>query len=150
MPSITLPLTSLGPVQPFLVLRTIIGQIGLSSLIKAFSLIFFISSITLSNVLAISSWILSLSSTIYGLYPQPLKKSINSSLEIRAKIVGFAILYPFKCNIGRTTPSFFGFINLLPCQLVARGPVSASPSPTTQVAIKSGLSRTAPKAWARL
>ena len=30
------------------------------------------------------------------------------------------------------------------CQAVARGPVSASPSPTTQQAINSGLSNTAP------
>ena len=29
------------------------------------------------------------------------------------------------------------------------GPVSASPSPTTQAAIRLGLSATAPKAWAR-
>ena len=33
-------------------------------------------------------------------------------------------------------------------RLVARGPVSASPSPTVTAAIRSGLSNTAPKAWA--
>ena len=32
------------------------------------------------------------------------------------------------------------------CQLVASGPVSASPSPTTQPTIRSGLSKAAPKA----
>ena len=32
-------------------------------------------------------------------------------------------------------------------QLAASGPVSASPSPTTQAAMRSGLSNTAPKAW---
>ena len=37
-----------------------------------------------------------------------------------------------------------GFKNLLECQAVARGPVSASPSPTTQATIKSGLSNAAP------
>ena len=50
---------------------------------------------------------------------------------------------------GRTAPSVIGFMNLLPCQDVASGPVSASPSPTTQAAIRSGLSATAPKAWER-
>jgi hypothetical protein len=30
---------------------------------------------------------------------------------------------------------------------VAKGPVSASPSPTTQAAIRPGLSNTAPNAW---
>ncbi len=30
---------------------------------------------------------------------------------------------------------------------MASGPVSASPSPTTQAAMRSGLSKTAPKAW---
>jgi hypothetical protein len=34
-----------------------------------------------------------------------------------------------RCRIGRTTPSVTGFRNLLECQLVASGPVSASPSP---------------------
>ena len=43
-------------------------------------------------------------------------------------------------------PSVLGFKNLFECQLVANGPVSASPSPITQAAIKSGLSKTAPKA----
>lgn len=61
-------------------------------------------------------------------------------------MVGLAILYPFKCNIGRTIPSVSGFIILFKCHEAASGPVSASPSPTTQAAIKSGLSRTAPKA----
>ena len=39
-----------------------------------------------------------------------------------------------------------GFINLLECHDVASGPVSASPSPTTQATIKLGLSITAPYA----
>jgi len=34
---------------------------------------------------------------------------------------------------------------LFPCQAVASGPVSASPSPTIVVTIKFGLSNTAPK-----
>ena len=34
-------------------------------------------------------------------------------------------------------------------QDVASGPVSASPSPTTQVTMRLGLSKAAPKAWAR-
>jgi hypothetical protein len=36
--------------------------------------------------------------------------------------------------------------NLLECQLVASGPVSASPSPTMQATIRSGLSNAAPQA----
>ena len=65
---------------------------------------------------------------------------------MRAKIVGLAILYPFRCKIGKTAPSVTGLRNLLLCHAAANGPVSASPSPTTQAAIKSGLSNTAPKA----
>jgi xylulose-5-phosphate/fructose-6-phosphate phosphoketolase len=34
--------------------------------------------------------------------------------------------------MGKTAPSLAGLRNLLECQLVASGPVSASPSPTTQ------------------
>src|SRR5262249_46192794 len=47
---------------------------------------------------------------------------------------------------GRTTPSVTGSRNLLECQLVASGPVSDSPSPTTQATIRSGLSYAAPYA----
>ena len=65
---------------------------------------------------------------------------------MREKIVGLAILKPFKWRIGSTAPSLAGLRNLLECQDVAKGPVSASPSPTTQAAIRSGLSNTAPKA----
>src|SRR5213079_1753920 len=60
--------------------------------------------------------------------------------------VGLAILYPFKCRIGSTAPSRAGLRNLFECQLVASAPVSASPSPITQQAIRSGLSNTAPYA----
>ena len=37
-----------------------------------------------------------------------------------------------------------GSRNLLPCQLAASGPVSASPSPTMQATTRSGLSKAAP------
>src|SRR5229473_2623278 len=47
--------------------------------------------------------------------------------------------------MGKTAPSWAGLRNLLECQLVASGPVSASPSPTTQATIRSGLSKAAPK-----
>ena len=43
-------------------------------------------------------------------------------------------------------PSVIGFKNFVLCQLVARGPVSASPSPTMVKAMRFGLSKTAPKA----
>ena len=88
-------------------------------------------------------------STKRGSQPQPRKKLSTSSWLMREKTVGLAILKPFRCRMGSTAPSVMGFMNLLPCQEVARGPVSASPSPTTQAAIRSGLSATAPKAWAR-
>src|SRR4051795_10339624 len=65
---------------------------------------------------------------------------------MRARIVGLAILYPFRCRMGSTAPSVAGFRNLLECQLVASGPVSASPSPTTQATTNSGLSKAAPNA----
>ena len=41
-----------------------------------------------------------------------------------------------------------GLRNLFECQLAASGPVSASPSPTTQATSRSGLSNAAPKACA--
>ena len=71
---------------------------------------------------------------------------VSSLFGILAKTVGLAILYPFRCKIGKIAPSCFGFINLLSCQEVAKGPVSASPSPMTHAAIKVGLSKIAPKA----
>src|ERR1039458_7033240 len=49
--------------------------------------------------------------------------------------------------MGRTAPSVAGSRNLLECHAVARGPVSASPSPTTQATTRLGLSNTAPKEW---
>ncbi len=48
--------------------------------------------------------------------------------------------------MGSTAPSVAGLRNLLECQLVASGPVSASPSPTTQATIRLGLSNAAPYA----
>jgi hypothetical protein len=67
---------------------------------------------------------------------------------MRASTVGLAILYPFRCRIGSTAPSPAGSRNLLECQAVASGPVSASPSPTTQATTRFGLSSAAPYAWA--
>ena len=88
-------------------------------------------------------------STNRGSQPQPLKNISISSWEMRAKIVGLETLKPFRCRMGSTAPSVMGFRNLLECHAAARGPVSASPSPTTQAAMRPGLSITAPKAWAR-
>ena len=50
--------------------------------------------------------------------------------------------------MGSTAPSVAGLRNLFACQLVASGPVSASPSPITQATVRSGLSNAAPKACA--
>ena len=63
---------------------------------------------------------------------------------MRASTVGLAILYPLRCRIGSTTPSFSTLTNLFECQLVASGPVSASPSPMTVATSRSGLSNAAP------
>src|SRR3982750_1194345 len=68
---------------------------------------------------------------------------------MRASTQGLAILYPLRWRMGSTAPSVAGFRNLFECQLVASGPVSASPSPTTQHTMRSGLSNAAPYAWAR-
>src|SRR5580698_566275 len=68
---------------------------------------------------------------------------------MRASNVGLEILKPLRCRIGKTAPSVTGSRNLLECQAVASGPVSASPSPTTHATISSGLSKTAPKEWLR-
>src|SRR4051812_12159571 len=65
---------------------------------------------------------------------------------ILASTVGLAILSPFKCKIGSTAPSVTGLRNLFECHEAASGPVSASPSPTTQATIRSGLSKAAPYA----
>ena len=48
---------------------------------------------------------------------------------------------------GSTAPSRRGSRNLFECHPVAAGPVSASPSPTTQATTRSGLSKAAPNAW---
>src|ERR1700733_12385902 len=61
--------------------------------------------------------------------------------------VGLLILKPLRCKIGRTAPSVIGLRNLLDCQAVAKGPVSASPSPTMQATMSPGLSNAAPNAW---
>ena len=76
----------------------------------------------------------------------PRSNDSSSLSGIRASTVGFAIFQPFRCRIGRTAPSRRGLRNLFECQLAASGPVSASPSPTTQATTRSGLSKAAPKA----
>src|SRR4026209_1299294 len=63
---------------------------------------------------------------------------------MRARIVGFAILYPLRFRIGSTAPSRIGLMNLFECQDVASGPVSASPSPMTQATMTPGLAGAMP------
>ena len=149
MPSIVFSSTIFGPVHPFGEVNTIIGYIGLSITLWLFAYLFIalISLITLSMTFAIFSWAdLGFdTSTKYGFQPHPTRNDFNSLLGILDKTVGLDILYPFKCSIGKTIPSFLGFMILFKCQLVASGPVSASPSPTIHDTIRSGLSKTAPK-----
>jgi hypothetical protein len=146
-----LPSTVAGPVHPFGVASTIIGQRGLNArrLLRAVSWITRMSSITRSSISAMSACIVrgSAPSTKNGRQPYPRSSCFSSSREILASTVGFAILYPFKWRIGMTAPSLIGFRNLFECHAVASGPVSASPSPMTHAAIREGLSSTAPKAW---
>ena len=147
------PSTSLGPVQPLGVRRTIIGQAGrLSSpVVRAWAWMRWISRMAQSRAAAMV-WCIcsgSLPSTKRGSQPQPRKKLSSSLWGMRERMVGLWILNPLRWRMGSTAPSPMGFKNLFPCQAVARGPVSASPSPTTQAAMRSGLSSTAPKAWAR-
>ena len=59
-------------------------------------------------------------------------------------MVGLEILKPFKFKIGNSAPSLIGLMKVVDIQEAANGPVSASPSPTTETAITSGLSRIAP------
>src|ERR1035437_1019687 len=66
---------------------------------------------------------------------------------MRARRVGLGILYPLRCRIGCTAPSVHALRNLLERHAVANGPVSASPSPTTQATMRPGLSNTAPNEW---
>ncbi len=86
---------------------------------------------------------------VEGSDPEQMHQQMAATLDtvvaqIRARTVGLAILYPFRCRIGSTAPSHTGLRNLLECQLVARAPVSASPSPTTHATTRSGLSKAAP------
>jgi hypothetical protein len=52
---------------------------------------------------------------------------------------GIADLVAIQVQIGSTAPSVTGSRNLLDCQEVAKGPVSASPSPITQATISPGI-----------
>ena len=153
LPSTGCPSTSLGPVQPLGERKTIMGHRGraASPVVRAYSCTRWISRTAQSRAAAIFWCICSGSSpsTKRGSQPQPLKNISASSREMREKMVGLPILKPFRWRMGSTAPSVMGFKNLLECQAAARGPVSASPSPTTQAAMRSGLSITAPKAWAR-
>ena|GEM_PF-6288691 len=89
----------------------------------------------------------SLHSTKIGFQPKPSKYFLISSFGFLERSVGFEIFPPFKCNIGSIAPSFTGLIKAFENQLVASGPVSASPSPTTAAQITSGLSNIAPVPW---
>ena len=74
-----------------------------------------------------------------------VKRAIISLSSIVPKMVRSEILKPLTWRMGRTAPDSAGSMYLNACQAVAVGPVSASPSPTTQHTTRSGLSMTAPK-----
>src|SRR5262249_43911200 len=147
------PPTSAGLLHPLGVRRTIIGQCGRNGLLlpRACFWAARISATHASSVAAIAWCMVSGSdpSTKYGFHPVPRENASSSSWGTGAQIVGLLILYPFRCRIGRTAPSRTGLRNLLMCQLVASGPVSDSPSPTTAATISSGLSNAAPQACER-
>lgn len=75
-----------------------------------------------------------------------VKRAMISLSSIVPKMVRSEILKPLAWRMGRTAPDSAGSMYLKPCHAVAVGPVSASPSPTTQHTTRSGLSMTAPKA----
>ena len=154
VPSVRLPSTYFGPVQPFGVRKMIIGQSGRSASSAPWSpasrRIRAMWSSTSSNNSAKRRWKLPGSSSsnpavnTYGVWPYPFIRSTSSSSPMRASTAGLAILNPLRWSTGSTTPSVTGLRNLLECQLVASGPVSASPSPTTAKTNRPGLSNAAP------
>ena len=82
-------------------------------------------------------------------YPCPSSRLRTSAGSLRASTVGPEILYPFRCRTGSTAPSRAGLRKDTPFHDPSSGAVSASPSPTTATASRSGLSITAPNAWTR-
>lgn len=74
-----------------------------------------------------------------------VNRAVISLSSMTPKIVLSEILKPFACKMGSTAPDSAGSMYLYACQAAAVGPVSASPSPTTQATTRSGLSITAPK-----
>ena len=146
--SIGLLAHSFGPVQPFGARKTIIGQIGRvgSFSSRACFWMALIFSTASSIAFAITGWSAFGSSPVtkIGSQPIPSKYLRNSSSVFLDKIVGLEILNPLRSSIGSTAPSLIGLMNVVDCQDVASGPVSASPSPTTTAAISSGLSKIAP------
>src|SRR6185369_6639640 len=65
-------------------------------------------------------------STRCGVQPKPTRRLCSSSEEIRAEMVGLALLHPFRCRIGSTAPSRIRLRNLFECSEPISGPVSAS------------------------
>ena len=145
MPSTGAPSTSAGPVQPFGVRSTIMGHAGRARRSSARDS---------RRMRAMSSRASSIAAAIrrcmsLGLgalhEDRPVAVALDERAELRlgmrASTVGLAIFQPLRCRIGSTAPSPAGSRNLFECQLVASGPVSASPSPTTQQTTRSGLSK---------
>jgi hypothetical protein len=151
VPVTRMPSTSSGPVHPFGLRSTIIGQRGrLPSQLpsRAESWILRISAHAVA-IAAATRWCMpgmSSPSTSSTEYPWPSNRDRTSAGSLRPSTVGPAILAPFRCRTGSTAPSRAGLRNETPFHDPSSGPVSASPSPTTASAIRSGLSMTAPNA----
>jgi hypothetical protein len=138
-----------GPVQPFGVRSTIIGQRGrvTSPSIPGRGAGWpSISSSTSSSVAAMS-WCISAGSS-----PRRPSDRVAVALKQRGElVVGDAgqhgrvgDLVAVQVQDRQHGAVGAGLRNLFECQLAASGPVSASPSPTTQQTSRSGLSKHAP------
>ena len=142
-----------GPVQPFGVCSTSIGQRGRSLEAVACARRVWISrmrSMMRSSVRAIARCVASLARLLVDEERLVAVAAAAAASALRAECAR-APSGSRSCsrsNAGSAAPRHRapGLRNLFECQLVASGPVSASPSPMTQATIRSGLSNAAPYA----
>jgi len=140
-----------GAVQPFGVRRTIIGQRArvLSPSTRARDCSARISLSTWSSVAAsvLVNERGSSPADEIRLQPQPTSRSVSSRSEMRSEHCRVGDLVAVQVQDGSTAPIADRVRETCSnCQLVASGPVSASPSPITHATTRSGLSNAAPKA----
>ena len=139
------PSTSVGPVQPFGVRRTIIGQRGLPAALPPPAPRAIPSSASSSagrEALVHLQRILAVEAT--GDEDRPVAVALEQRDEAPARGCARARSGSRSCSrsgAGSAAPRrrSRGSRNLFECQLVASGPVSASPSPTTHATSRLGV-----------